>query len=43
MTHSDASTVATEGGEKVGYVGGLSKSAITGLRAAEHAAGRKLA
>ena len=30
-----------EGGANVGYVGGLSKSAITGLRAAEHAAARK--
>lgn len=38
-----AATGGLEGGAKVGYVGGLSKSAITGLRAAEHAAGRKLA
>jgi len=36
-----ASTGGLEGGAKVGYVGGLSKSAITGLRAAEHAAARK--
>ena len=36
-----AATGGLEGGANVGYVGGLSKSAITGLRAAEHAAARK--
>lgn len=35
-----AATGGLEGGINVGYVGGLSKSAITGLRAAEHAAAR---
>ena len=30
-----------EGGAKVGYVGGLSKSMVTGLRAPEHASKRK--
>ena len=36
-----AATGGLEGGANVGYVGGLSKSAITGLRAAEHAAAQK--
>jgi fumarate reductase flavoprotein subunit len=35
-----ATTGGLEGGPGVGYVGGLSKSAVTGLRAAEHAAGQ---
>jgi fumarate reductase flavoprotein subunit len=34
-----ATTGGLEGGSGVGYVGGLSKSAVTGLLAAEHAAG----
>ena len=34
-----ATTGGLEGGPGVGYVGGLAKSAVTGLRAAEHAAG----
>lgn len=35
-----ATTGGLEGGPGVGYVGGLAKSAVTGLRAAEHAAGQ---
>jgi len=31
-------TGGLEGGPSIGYVGGLSKSTVTGLRAAEHAA-----
>ena len=37
-----ATTGGLEGGPGAGYVGGLSKSVVTGLRAAEHAAGRPL-
>jgi fumarate reductase flavoprotein subunit len=36
-----AATSGLEGGINIGYVGGLSRFAITGLRAAEHAAARK--
>lgn len=35
-----AATGGLEGGPGTGYVGGLSKSVVTGLRAAEHAAGQ---
>ncbi|APO70721.1 fumarate reductase/succinate dehydrogenase flavoprotein-like protein (plasmid) [Rhizobium gallicum] len=34
-----AATGGLEGGDSVGYVGGLVKAAVTGLRAAEHAVG----
>jgi fumarate reductase flavoprotein subunit len=36
-----ASTGGIEGGPAIGYIGGLSKSAVFGFRAAEHAAGTK--
>jgi fumarate reductase flavoprotein subunit len=34
-----SATGGLEGGERVGYVGGLCKAAVTGLRAGEHIAG----
>lgn len=34
-----ATTGGLEGGDKVGYVGGLTKASVTGLRAAEHMLG----
>jgi len=37
-----ATTGGLEGGERTGYVGGLAKSVVTGLCAAEHAAGYDL-
>jgi fumarate reductase flavoprotein subunit len=36
-----ACTGGLEGGEAVGYVGGLGKSATTGFRAAEHIAANR--
>ena len=36
-----ATTGGIEGGPAIGYIGGLSKSAVLGFRAAEHAAGAK--
>jgi fumarate reductase flavoprotein subunit len=36
-----SATGGVEGGEHAGYVGGLIKASVTGLRAAEHIAGRK--
>ncbi|MEI7712407.1 MAG: FAD-dependent oxidoreductase [Rhodospirillales bacterium] len=36
-----ATTGGIEGGPAIGYIGGLSKSAVLGFRAAEHAAGIK--
>ena len=36
-----ATTGGIEGGPAIGYIGGLSKSAVFGFRAAEHAAGAK--
>lgn len=37
-----SSTGGAEGGPLAGYIGGLSKAVITGLRAAEHIAGERL-
>ena len=34
-------TGGLEGGVRVGYVGGLCKAAVTGLRAGEHIAGAR--
>ncbi len=34
-----STTGGLEGGERVGYLGGLCKAAVTGLRAGEHIAG----
>jgi len=37
-----SSTGGAEGGPLAGYIGGLSKAVITGLRAAEHIAGARM-
>jgi fumarate reductase flavoprotein subunit len=34
-----STTGGIEGGPRIGYIGGLAKAAVFGLRAAEHAAG----